>query len=191
MGRVQGISGAKWTTFRYTFKKKKKKEKNHPNRKYEAGVQAGVEMLAERVVLVQDKWPFFALRQSWAGLPRASLVKASLSGSSGKWGCFYPKSPRAAPLILEPGEEEPPVGGWRGPPVYPSPRVMGPPAPPSIPRGSGVGTRTGRDRIRNLPHVGGPKAVRFYPSSYVFGDAAGWSEYLDFLAIVENQGGGG
>lgn len=54
-----GVPGAKWTTFRYTLKKKKTK----PNRKHEAGVRAGAEMPAERMVLACNKRPFFPLRQ--------------------------------------------------------------------------------------------------------------------------------
>lgn len=42
--------------------------KKNPNRKQEAGVWAGGETLAERVVLEHDKRPFFSLRQCRADL---------------------------------------------------------------------------------------------------------------------------
>lgn len=108
-------------------------------------------MLAERVVLVHDKQPFFPLGQCRAGLPRVSLVKAGLSGSPRRWGCFYPEIPRAPALILETCEEESPGGGWRGSPLCVPPRCWALPSP-SILQCSWAGTKTGENG-QELYHV--------------------------------------
>lgn len=96
--------------------------------------------------LVFDKRPFFPLRQCWAGLLRSgcspSLVKAVPASSPGRLGCFHPEIPRAPPHILEPCEEESPVGGWRGSPVC----VLGP-AHPSL----HLTEHWGRDQDRGIP----------------------------------------
>lgn len=58
-------------------------KKPHPNRKHEAGVQAGAEMLAETVALAYNKQLFFPLRQCRPALLGASLVKAGLLAPQG------------------------------------------------------------------------------------------------------------
>lgn len=94
----------------------KKKNTPKPNRKHEAGVWAGVEMPAERMVRAHNKRPFFPLRQC----PLVSRGGISAEGRP-VWlpketGCL-PQIPRALLLIVEPCEEEAPVGGWRDPSV--------------------------------------------------------------------------
>lgn len=74
-------------------------------------------MPAERMVRAHNKRPFFPPRQCPLVSRGASLQKADPSGSPRRRGCL-PQIPRALLLlIVEPCEEETPVGGRRDPSV--------------------------------------------------------------------------